>query len=99
MSVAAERIKEEIRGGKKSIDGAIKAGFERGLTPVVDGNVTVIIVAVILMGVFGSTNNPLGKLLTALFGSGKSSGRGGSGRKATSTRKTSARKSTRKVAD
>ena len=42
---------------------------------------------------------PLGKLLTALFGSGKSSGRGGSGRKATSTRKTSARKSTRKVAD
>lgn len=64
--IAAERIKEEIRGGKKSIDGAIKAGFERGLTPVVDGNVTVIIVAVILMGVFGSTNNPLGKLLTLM---------------------------------
>ena len=53
--IAAERIKEEIRSGK-SIDGAIRAGFDRGLAPVIDGNVTVIIVAVMLMGAFGPTD-------------------------------------------
>ena len=52
--IAAERIKEEIRSGK-SIDGAIRAGFDRGLAPVI-GNVTVIIVAVMLMGTFGPTD-------------------------------------------
>ncbi len=70
--IAGERIREEIRAGK-SIDGAIKSGFERGLTPVIDGNVTVIIVAAILMGVFGPSNSIFGEILTWLgFGAATS---------------------------
>lgn len=37
--ITAERIKEEIRAGK-SIDGALNAGFRRGLKPIIDGNVS-----------------------------------------------------------
>ncbi len=70
--ITAERIKEEIGKGK-SIDGAIKAGFDRGLAPIIDGNVTVIIVAVILMGVFGPTNGFFAQILTLLgFGAATS---------------------------
>lgn len=70
--ITAERIKEELRDGK-SIDGAIQAGFQRGLAPIIDGNVTVIIVAVILMGVFGPTNGVFAKFLTLLgFGAATS---------------------------
>ena len=64
--IAAERIKEEIRSGK-SIDGAIRAGFDRGLTPVIDGNVTVIIVAIMLMGAFGPTDGFFAKVLRPIF--------------------------------
>ncbi len=64
--IAAERIKEEIRSGK-SIDGAIRAGFEHGLTPVIDGNVTVMIVAVMLMGAFGPTDGFFAKVLRPIF--------------------------------
>ncbi len=70
--ISGERIREEIRSGK-SIDGAIKSGFDRGLTPVIDGNVTVIIVAIILMGVFGPSNTIFGEVLTWLgFGASTS---------------------------
>lgn len=61
--ITGERIKEEMRSGK-SIDGAIRAGFDRGLAPIIDGNMTVIIVAVILMGVFGPTDSAFGTLMT-----------------------------------
>lgn len=64
--IAAERIKEEMRFGK-SIDGAIRAGFDRGLTPVIDGNVTVIIVAIMLMGAFGPTDGFFAKVLRPIF--------------------------------
>ncbi|MBQ2676110.1 MAG: protein translocase subunit SecD [Clostridia bacterium] len=50
--ITAERIKEEIRSGK-TIDGSIQAGFDRGFSAIFDGNVTVVIVSVILMGAFG----------------------------------------------
>ena len=46
--ITAERIKEELKNGK-SLDGALKSGFARGLTPIVDGNVTIVIVAIVLM--------------------------------------------------
>ncbi len=64
--IPAERIKEEIRRGK-SIEGALRAGFDRGLTPIIDGNVTVIIVAVMLMGAFGPTDSFFAKLLRPIF--------------------------------
>lgn len=50
--ISAERIKEEIRKGK-TIDGAVRAGYDNSLSAIVDGNVTVLIVSIVLMGVFG----------------------------------------------
>lgn len=64
--ITGERIKEEIRSGKK-LDAAIRAGYQRGLAPIIDGNVTVLIVAVILMGAFGPTDSFFAKLLTPIF--------------------------------
>ncbi len=51
--LSAERIREELKSGR-TIDGAIKNGFSRGFTAVLDSNLTVIIIAVILMLVFGT---------------------------------------------
>lgn len=51
--VTAERIKEELKSGR-TIDGALRNGFSRGFTAILDSNLTVIIVAVILMIVFGT---------------------------------------------
>lgn len=64
--ITAERIKEEIRGGKP-LDAAIDAGFQRGFTAIFDGNVTVIIVAIILMGAFGAPGSLFAKLLSWVF--------------------------------
>ena len=51
--ISAERIREELKAGR-TIDGALKNGFQRGFTAILDSNLTVIIVAVILMAVFGT---------------------------------------------
>jgi preprotein translocase subunit SecD len=45
--ITFERIKEELRNGK-TLDGAIDSGFERSFTAIFDGNVTVVIVGIIL---------------------------------------------------
>lgn len=50
--ITAERIKEEIAEGK-SVRSAIDAGFNKAFSAVFDGNITNVIVAVILM-IFGS---------------------------------------------
>ena len=65
--ITAERIKEELRNGK-SIDGAIQAGFTRGFSAIFDGNITNIIVAIILMGAFGSSDSIFAKILSPIFG-------------------------------
>lgn len=65
--ITAERIKEEIRSGK-SIDGAIQAGFTRGFSAIFDGNITNIIVAIILMGAFGSSDSIFAQILSPIFG-------------------------------
>ena len=64
--ITAERIKEELKNGK-SLDGALKSGFARGLTPIVDGNVTIVIVAALLMGAFGPTDGFWGKVFNPIF--------------------------------
>lgn len=64
--ISAERIKEEIRGGK-TIDGALANGFERGFSAIFDGNITVVIVAFILMGAFGTPDSLATKILTPIF--------------------------------
>ena len=68
--IAAERIKEEFAKGK-TIDGAIAAGYKNSLSAIIDGNVTIVIVSIVLMGAFGSPDSLLAKLfspLMSLFG-------------------------------
>jgi len=68
--IAAERIRDEFKKGK-TIDGAIDSGFRNSLSAVIDGNVTVVIVSVVLMGAFGTPDSLIAKLfspLMALFG-------------------------------
>ena len=60
--ITAERIREEIRAGK-TIDGAIMAGTKGSFWAIFDGNVTVIIVSIILLLVFGPVN-----ILSGIFG-------------------------------
>ncbi len=56
--ITFERIKEELNSGKDLQD-SIKSGFARGLAPIIDGNITVLIIATILMGAFGPTDSIL----------------------------------------
>ncbi len=60
--ITAERIKDEFRSGK-TLDGAIENGTKNSLSAIIDGNMTVVIVSVILMLVFGPSN-----ILSWLFG-------------------------------
>ncbi len=53
--ITAERIREELRLGK-TIDGSIDSGYDNGFSAILDGNVTVIIISIILMGAFGPTD-------------------------------------------
>lgn len=60
--ITACRIKEELWAGK-TLDGAIQKGDDNSFWAIFDGNITVIIVALILMGVFGPSN-----ILSIFFG-------------------------------
>lgn len=64
--ITAERIKEELRNGK-TLNGAIEVGYKRAWSAVFDSNITVVFVAVILMGAFGPTDSVFGTLLKPLF--------------------------------
>jgi len=64
--IAAERIREEL-AKNKTLDGAVTSGLKMGLTPVIDGNVTIVIVAAILMGAFGPTDGFWAKIFNLIF--------------------------------
>jgi len=64
--ITAERIKEELLNGK-TLAGAIETGYKRAWSAVFDGNITVVFVAVILMGAFGPTDSVFGTLLKPVF--------------------------------
>ncbi len=64
--IASERIREEFRKNK-TIDGAIEAGFENSFNAVLDGNVTVFIVAAVMMGAFGTADTFMGKIFSPLM--------------------------------
>lgn len=64
--ITAERIKEELNNGK-TLNGAIELGYKRAWSAVFDGNITVVFVAVILMGAFGPTDSVFGTLLKPIF--------------------------------
>ena len=69
--IAFERIKDEFKKGK-TIDGAIDSGYKNSLSAIIDGNVTIVIVSIVLMGAFGSPDNLLAKIFSpimSLFGS------------------------------
>ncbi len=50
--ITSERIKEEIRSGK-SLDSSIRVAYKRAFSAILDGNITNVIIAIILMGAFG----------------------------------------------
>lgn len=64
--ITNERIKEELRAGK-TIDGALYTGFKRAFSAIFDGNITMLIIAVILMGAFGTPDSWCAILLTPVF--------------------------------
>ena len=59
--ITAEAVRDELRAGK-TIDGAIRAGSKNSFWAIFDGNITVLIVAAVLMGVFGSADGIFGWL-------------------------------------
>ncbi len=62
--ITAERIKEELAKGK-TVESSLRAGYENAFSAILDGNLTLAIVAVILMGAFGTNTNPITKFLDA----------------------------------
>ncbi|MDE5792504.1 MAG: protein translocase subunit SecF, partial [Oscillospiraceae bacterium] len=62
--ITAERIREELARGK-SLESSLKAGYANAFSAILDGNLTLAIVAVILMGAFGTNTNFLTKILDA----------------------------------
>lgn len=64
--ITAERIKEELHAGK-TLNGAIDTGFKRAFSAIFDGNITMVIVAIILMGAFGTPDSWCAIILTPIF--------------------------------
>lgn len=64
--INGERIKEELASGK-NLNAALRSGYSRAFTSIFDGNLTVVIVSIILMGAFGVPTSPFAKLLRFLF--------------------------------
>lgn len=60
--IIASRIREELRAGR-TLNSAVKFGSRSSFWALFDGNVTVVIVALILMGIFGPAN-----ILSVIFG-------------------------------
>lgn len=64
--ITAERIKEEFANGR-TIDGAMAKGFQNSLSSIIDGNLTNVIAAVVLMGAFGTTEGFCYKIFSWIF--------------------------------
>ncbi len=68
--ITCERIRDELKLGK-TLDSAIVAGQHNSFSAIFDGNITVIIVSIILMGCFGPPSNIFAvivKPFTFMFG-------------------------------
>ncbi len=64
--LTAERVREELRLGK-TVQGSIEVGFKRGFTAILDSNLTVILVAIILMGAFGPPSSIMATIYNKIF--------------------------------
>ena len=60
--ITASRIREELENGR-TLDKAVSRGCENSFWAVFDGNITILIVAIMLIGVFGPSN-----ILSSIFG-------------------------------
>lgn len=60
--ITGERIKEELRSGK-SLDAAIKVAYKRAFSAILDGNITNVLIAIVLMGAFGVPSSFFSKIL------------------------------------
>ena len=64
--ITAERIKEELGKGK-SLEGSLALGYSKAFSAIFDGNITVVLVAMVLMGAFGPPDSMFVKILTPFF--------------------------------
>lgn len=64
--IASERIRDEFKKGK-TIDGSIDSGFKNALSAIVDGNVTIVIVSIVLMGAFGTPDSLIAKIFSPIM--------------------------------
>ena len=64
--ITGERIKEELQSGK-SLDTSLKAGYQRAFSSIFDGNLTSLIVALILMAAFGTPDSFLASGLNTVL--------------------------------
>ena len=64
--VTFERIKEELSKGK-TLNSALELGYSRAWPAIFDGNITIVFVAVILMGAFGPPDSLFAKLMGFLY--------------------------------
>lgn len=64
--IASERIRDEFAKGK-TIDGAIDSGFKNSLSAIIDGNVTIVIVSLVLMGAFGTPDSIIAKIFSPIM--------------------------------
>lgn len=61
--ISFERIREEFANGR-TLDGAINKGFTNAISSIIDGNLTNVLVAIVLMGAFGTTEGFFYKLFS-----------------------------------
>lgn len=62
--ITGERIKEEVRSGK-SLEVAIRVAYKRAFSAILDGNITNVLIALILMGAFGVPTSFFTKILNS----------------------------------
>lgn len=62
--ITAERIREELRRGR-TLDNALHAGYHRAFSAIFDGNLTGIIVSIVLMGAFGVPDSIWAKIFNS----------------------------------
>ncbi len=65
--ITAERITEEMRAGRP-ISNAIKTGHKHAMSAIIDGNITNVLVAIVLMGCFGPSDNIFAKIFSPVIG-------------------------------
>lgn len=64
--VTFERIKEELQSGK-TLNTSLELGYSRAWSAIFDGNITIVFVAIILMGAFGPPDSLFSKLMGWLY--------------------------------